>query len=99
MSALGSSVTTLFRKMATLRLALAAVVFIYSIGVGIILSPTLRSKWSVAPASDFPASMSQELPYALAWPVRLVRVLETSGGGVNAPLRGSIPPEDWRLIP
>jgi hypothetical protein len=38
--------------------------------------------------------MSQELPYALAWPVRLVRVLETSGGGVNALLRGSIPPED-----
>ena len=94
MSALGSSVTTLFRKTATIRSALTMIVFIYSIGVGIILSPTLRSKWSVAPASDLPASMSQELPYALAWPVRLVRVLEASGGGVNALLRGSIPPED-----
>ena len=85
---------TLFWKTATPRLALAAIVFIYSIGVGVVLSPTLRSKLSAAPASDFPASMSQELPYALAWPVRLVRVLETSGGGVNALLRGSIPPED-----
>ena len=86
--------TALFRKPATMRSALAVIVFIYSIGVGIILSPTLQSQWSIAPASDLLASIGQELPYALAWPVRLFRVLEASGGGANAFLRGSIPPED-----
>jgi hypothetical protein len=75
-----------------MRSVLAVILITYLVGVGIILSPTIESKWSVAPASDLSATITQELPYAMAWPARLVHELRASGGA-NASLRGSKSPE------
>jgi hypothetical protein len=86
-------VTTVSRKTATICLALAVIVFIYLFGVGVILSPALQFKDGIALASDLSGSIGRELPYALAWPVRLVHALKASGGGINASLRGSLPPD------
>jgi hypothetical protein len=69
-----------------MRTALAAMVIIYLIGVGFILSPTIRS----TPASDLAASIGREMPYALAWPAALGRDAST---GTNAPVPGPRPPE------
>lgn len=56
-----------------MRLFIALVVIIYLVGVGVALAPTVRSKWSTATASDLAASVAQELPNAVAWPVRAYR--------------------------
>jgi hypothetical protein len=76
-----------------MRSLLMMILIIYLFGVVLVLWPTIQSKWSVAPASDLSASIDQELPYALGWPVRLVHDLEAFGRRDNASLRGSIPPE------
>ena len=76
-----------------MRSVLAVILITYLVGVGIVLSPTIRSKWGSAPASDLSARIGQELPYALAWPARLVRELQASGGGANASVPGPRPPE------
>jgi hypothetical protein len=76
-----------------MRSVLSVILITYFVGVSIILSPTIQSKWSVAPASDLAANVGQELPYALAWPARLVHELEASGRVDNATLRGPMPPE------
>jgi hypothetical protein len=68
-------------------------VFIYLFGVGVVLSPALQPKERIALAGDLTGSIGRELPHALAWPVRLVHVLEASGGGINALLRGSLSTE------
>ena len=74
-----------------MRSVLAVILITYFVGVSIILSPTIQSKWSVAPASDLAANVGQELPYALAWPARLVH--ELSGRRDSASLRESMPPK------
>ena len=51
-----------------MRLLLALVVIIYLVGVGVELSPTIRSQWTAAPAPDFATSVAVEIPRALAWP-------------------------------
>jgi hypothetical protein len=76
-----------------MRSIVAMIVIIYLVGVGIILSPTIQSKWTVAPASDLSASIGQELPYALAWPTRLAHELQSSSAGSSASLRGKMPPQ------
>ena len=76
-----------------MRSVLAVILITYLVGVGLILWPTIQSKWSVAPASDLSASIDRELPYALAWPARLVHELEASGRGDSASLRESMPPK------
>jgi hypothetical protein len=48
---------------------------IYLAGVGVALAPTMRDKWNTATAADLTASVLQELPNALAWPVRAYRSL------------------------
>jgi hypothetical protein len=73
-----------------MRSMLAVVLITYFVGVSIILSPTIESKWSRAPASNA-ANVGQELPYALAWPARLVNQFETFGRVDNAILRGPMP--------
>ena len=73
-------------------LVLAMILIIYLVGVGIILSPPIESKWSVAPASDLSASVGQELPYALAWPARLASQLNAYQRGATASQRESMPP-------
>jgi hypothetical protein len=45
------------------------VVIVYLVGVGVVLAPTISTKWSTATASDLFASVWLELPGALAWPV------------------------------
>jgi hypothetical protein len=61
-----------------MRLLLALIVIIYLIGVGVVLSPTVRSTWDSAPASAMAESIAQELPNALAWPVRAAHAFARS---------------------
>ena len=61
--------------------------------VGGHLWPTAQSKWSVVPASDLSASIDQQLPYALSWPVEVVQQLEATGRRDSASLRESMPPQ------
>ncbi|SDR53983.1 hypothetical protein SAMN05444161_5645 [Rhizobiales bacterium GAS191] len=56
-----------------MRFLIAMIVIIYFVGVGVALSPTLQGKWSGASASDLVTSVAQELPNAMAWPVRAYR--------------------------
>jgi hypothetical protein len=53
-----------------MRFLLAIIVIIYLVGVGIVLSPTVRSTWNIEPASVLSDRIVQALPGALAWPVR-----------------------------
>jgi hypothetical protein len=53
-----------------MRFLLAIIVIIYLVGVGIVLSPTVRSTWDSEPASVLSDRIVQALPEALAWPVR-----------------------------
>jgi hypothetical protein len=61
-----------------MRLLLALIVIIYLVGVGVVLSPTVRSTWDSATASVLAQSVAQELPNALAWPVRAARAVAGS---------------------
>ncbi len=49
--------------------SVVAMILIGYFGVGITLAPTIRS----TPAIYLAASIGREIPYALAWPARLVR--------------------------
>jgi hypothetical protein len=53
-----------------MRFLLAIIVIIYLIGVGVVLSPTIRSTWNTETASALADHVVQALPNALAWPVR-----------------------------
>jgi hypothetical protein len=53
-----------------MRLLLAIIVIIYLIGVGVVLSPTIRSRWDSETASALADHVVQALPNALAWPAR-----------------------------
>ena len=53
-----------------MRLLLAIIVIIYLVGVGVVLSPTIRSTWNTETASALADHVVQALPDALAWPVR-----------------------------
>jgi hypothetical protein len=59
---------------AQMRLLLALIVIIYLVGVGVVLSPTVRSTWNSEPASVLADRIVQALPEALAWPVRAAHV-------------------------
>lgn len=69
-----------------MRSVLAVILSTYLIGVGIVLSPTIRS----TPASAMSASIGKEMPYALAWPARLVR---DASIGSDTTVPGPRPPE------
>jgi hypothetical protein len=56
-----------------MRLLLALIIIIYLVGVGVVLSPTVRSTWNSEPAAALAQAIAQELPNALAWPVRAAR--------------------------
>ena len=53
-----------------MRFLLAIIVIIYLVGVGVVLSPTVRSTWDTETASALTDHVIQALPNALAWPVR-----------------------------
>jgi hypothetical protein len=57
-------------KDAKMRLLLALIIIIYLIGVGVVLSPVIRSSWNSETASALADHVVQALPSALAWPVR-----------------------------
>jgi hypothetical protein len=65
--------------MMIMRALIALIVIVYLVGVGVVLSPTIRAKWDSAPASDLAASVGQDLPYALAWPARVYRSMTDRG--------------------
>ena len=56
-----------------MRLLLALIIIIYLVGVGVVLSPVVRSSWNTEPASALAQSVAETLPDALAWPVRAAR--------------------------
>jgi len=47
-----------------MRLLLALIIIVYLVGVGVALSPTIRSEWSPSPASELARNIAQELPGA-----------------------------------
>ena len=55
-----------------MRLLLALIIIIYLVGVGVVLSPIIRSTWNSDPASVLADRIVQALPDALVWPVRAV---------------------------
>jgi hypothetical protein len=62
-----------------MRALIALIVIVYLVGVGVVLSPTVRDKWSSATASDLASSVGQDLPFALAWPARVYRTVADRG--------------------
>jgi hypothetical protein len=52
-----------------MRMFIALVVIIYLVGIGVVLAPTISTKWNTATASDLFGSMWAELPGAMSWPV------------------------------
>jgi hypothetical protein len=56
-----------------MRLFIALVVVAYFVGVGVVLAPTIRGSWDTVPASELTANVTQQLPYAAAWPARAYR--------------------------
>jgi hypothetical protein len=55
------------------------IVIIYLVGIGVTLSPTVQAKWNNGTASEFVASIVQELPNAAAWPVRAYHSIADRG--------------------
>jgi len=52
-----------------MRALIALIVIVYLIGVGVVLAPTIQSKWNTATAAELTASVGHALPSAFAWPV------------------------------
>jgi hypothetical protein len=61
-----------------MSLLLALIIIIYLIGVGVVLSPIIRSTWNSEPASVLADRVIQALPDAFAWPVRAVHAFAGS---------------------
>lgn len=61
-----------------MRLILALIIIIYLVGVGVVLSPLVRSTWNSEPASALADHIIQALPDALAWPARAVHAFAGS---------------------
>jgi hypothetical protein len=61
-----------------MRLLVALIIVIYLVGVGVVLSPIVRSTWNSEPASVLAGHVLQALPDALAWPVRAARAFAGS---------------------
>ena len=61
-----------------MRLLLALIIIIYLVGVGVVLSPIIRSTWNSEPASALADHIIQALPDALVWPARAVHTFTGS---------------------
>lgn len=61
-----------------MRLLVALIIVLYLVGVGVVLSPIIRSTWNSEPASVLAGRIVQALPDALAWPVRAARAFAGS---------------------
>ena len=51
-----------------MRTLIALLVIVYLVGIGVVLAPTIQSKWSTGTASELFDSIWQELPRAVSWP-------------------------------
>jgi hypothetical protein len=51
-----------------MRTLIALLVIVYLVGVGVVLAPTISTKWNTATSADLFGSVWLELPRALAWP-------------------------------
>ena len=69
-----------------MRAFIATILIGYFMGVGITLAPMIRA----TPATYLAASIGREMPYALAWPARLVRDASIED---DTPVPGPRPPE------
>jgi len=56
-----------------MRLLILLIVVVYFVGVGVVLAPTIQSKWNSETASVLASSVLQASPGALAWPARAYR--------------------------
>lgn len=56
-----------------MRAFIALVVIVYLVGVGVALAPTVRDRWTTAPAPAFADSVARAAPDAFAWPARAYR--------------------------
>jgi hypothetical protein len=56
-----------------MRLLLTVIVIVCLVGVGVVLSPIVRSPWNGEPASVLANDVVKALPDALAWPARAAR--------------------------
>ena len=54
-----------------MRGILTLLVFVYVIGIGVVLAPTVEGQWNTGTASEFVGKIVRELPVAAAWPVTL----------------------------
>ena len=61
-----------------MRLLLSIIVIIYLVGVGVVLSPIIRSTWNTEPASVLADRVVQALPDALTWPMKAARAFAGS---------------------
>jgi hypothetical protein len=61
-----------------MRLLIAIIIIIYLVGVGVVLSPVIRSTWNSEPASALADHVVQALPDALAWPMKSIRAFSGS---------------------
>jgi hypothetical protein len=62
-----------------MRVLIALIIIVYLVGVGVVLAPTVEANWRSQTAARFAASVGQELPYALVWPVRVYRDMTSQG--------------------
>ena len=62
-----------------MRFVVTLILIIYLVGVGVVLAPTVRAKWSAAPASDFAQSIGQDLPRWREKPADLGRIGKVLG--------------------
>ncbi len=56
-----------------MRLFIALIIIIYLVGVGVVLSPVVRTNWNSETASAFAGAIGDALPDALSWPVKVAR--------------------------
>jgi hypothetical protein len=56
-----------------MRMLIALLLIVYLVGVGVVLAPTVKAKWNTGSTSQFVASLTTEMPAALAWPAAIYR--------------------------
>ena len=74
-----------------MRLLIALLVIVYLVGIGTMLAPTFKAKWSSGTPSELAASVIQDLPAALAWPATLYRSLAGPTGSAPSE-QGAVKP-------
>jgi hypothetical protein len=63
----------------SMRLLISVIVIVYLVGVGVALSPTIRSNWNTASASDLATTVGRELPNAVTWPAKAFHTIANHG--------------------